>query len=368
MGGLCTTNVQTLPDPTSVLKETEIPEWVSAGGQRLFQQAAELSASDFPLFQAGRLATYEDIADPTKLSKLTEREQKGLQLLEEEGGAYRPYLERAGAIAGDIGAQRLGTEAFGTEALGTEALGTEAFGAADLERYLPIFQQTVDPALQDVSETYARQRRDLGLAAGERGAFGERSGLESAELTRGEARERGRLLSEAGRGGLEFSAAQAERDRADAARAYGLTREDVSRVYGLTREDAARSYGLTREDAARSFDLNQASRRMEGEFMERLAPQSQGLLQQEAQGLLAGGEAERQLDQASLELAYRDYVEQREYPFTAVNFALGALKGLPFETREFSMQRGGEFIQSPSVYGQTMGGLGALASAYKLLA
>jgi len=352
MGGFCTTDVKTLPDPKNVLTQTEIPEWVSTGGQRLFQQAAELSASDFPLFEAGRLATFEDIADPTKLSKLSEREQRGLQLLEEEGGVYRPFLERAGTVAGDIGAQRLAPEA-----LGTEALGTEAFGAADLERYLPIFQQTVDPALQDVSETYARQRRDLGLAAGERGAFGDRSGLESAELTRGEARERGKLVSEAGRGGLEFAAAQAERDRADAARAYGLTRED-----------ARQAYGLTREDAARSFDLNQASRRMEGEFMERLAPQSQGLLQQEAQGLLAGGEATRQLDQAALELAYRDYVEQREYPFTAVNFALGALKGLPFETREFSMQRGGEFIQSPSVYGQTMGGLGALASAYKLLA
>ena len=67
-------------------------------------------------------------------------------------------------------------------------------------------------------------------------------------------------------------------------------------------------------------------------------------------------------------MAYRDYVEQREFPFTAVNFAMGALKGLPFETREFSLQRGGQTIQSPSVYGQTMGGLGALASAYKLFA
>jgi len=92
------------------------------------------------------------------------------------------------------------------------------------------------------------------------------------------------------------------------------------------------------------------------------------LIQQEAQGLIGAGEAERMIDQQALELAYKDYVEQREFPFTAVNFALGALKGLPFETREFSMQRGGEFVPTPSVYGQTMGGLGALASAYKLLA
>ena len=67
MGGLCTTNVQTLPDPKNVLKDTELPEWISAGGQKLFQQAAELSASDFPEFQGPRIATYDAI-DPIKRS------------------------------------------------------------------------------------------------------------------------------------------------------------------------------------------------------------------------------------------------------------------------------------------------------------
>ena len=170
-------------------------------------------------------------------------------------------------------------------------------------------------------------------------------GLEGAELTRGEARERGKLLSEAGRAGLEFASGQYERDRAAAERQF-----ELNRIAGQT-----------------DFDLNQAGRRIELEAQTKLAPLAQGLVQQESQGLIASGEAQRMLDQQALDLAYRDYVEQREYPFTAVNFAIGALKGLPFETREFCMQRGGECVQTPSVYGQTMGGLGALASAYKLL-
>ena len=160
-----------------------------------------------------------------------------------------------------------------------------------------------------------------------------------------EKQERGNILSQAGRQGLEFSASQYERDR----------------------QAAERAFQLGGEERRTNFDLNQASRRMELEAQQSLAPQVQGLIQQEAQGLIGAGEAERLLDQQALEIAYRAYVEQREYPFTALNFAIGALKGLPFETREFTMQRGGEFIQSPSVYGQTMGGLGALASAYKLL-
>jgi hypothetical protein len=222
--------------------------------------------------------------------------------------------------------------------------------------------------LTDVDETYGQRRRDLGAAAGKTGAFGDRFGIESAELTRGQARERGRLQKEAGQAGLEFGAAQTERDRAEAARAFGLRTGAQERAFGLTQGARERGFGLQTGAQERAFDLNQASRNMALQAAERLAPASQGLVQQEAQGLIAAGEAERELDQQALDLAYRDYVEQREYPFTALNFALGALKGLPFETREFTMQRGGEFVQTPSVYGQTMGGLGALASAYKLLA
>jgi len=320
MGGLCTTNVQTLPDPKSVLKNTEIPEWVSTGGQKLFQQASELAQGDFPLFEGDRVSTYQDINDPNAVSKMTTREQTGLKLLEDEGDVYKPYLERAGEVASEIGKQRIDPSAFGAE---------------DAARYSDIYTSAVQPALQDVTDVYNRNRNELGAAAARAGAFGgNRQGIESAELTRGEARERGRILAEAGRGGLEFGAQQFERDRAA---------------------------------GERTFDLNQASRKLELGAQQSLAPVAQGLMQQQAQGLIGAGEAERQLDQSALEMAYRDYVEQREYPFTAVNFALGALKGLPFETREFSLQRGGEMIQSPSVYGQTMGGLGALASAYKLL-
>jgi hypothetical protein len=309
MGGLCTTDVKVLPDPKEVLKDTSIPEWVSTGGQKLFQQAAGLGESEYPVFQGARTATYEDLASPGEMSRLTGREQRGLSLLEDQSDAYKPYLERAGAVSADIGAQRL-------------------------------------------SDTYARQRRDLDAAAGRTGAFGDRRGLESAELTRGEARERGKILSEAGPRGLEFASAQFERDRS------ARERDSAARE---------RAFQMNRSSTEKAFDLEQSSRRMEMEAQERLAPVAQGLIQQEAQGLIGAGEAERALDQQALEMAYRDYVEQREYPFTALNFALGALKGLPFETREFSLQRGGQFIQSPSVYGQTMGGLGALASAYKLM-
>ena len=82
--------------------------------------------------------------------------------------------------------------------------------------------------------------------------------------------------------------------------------------------------------------------------------------------MVGAGEAERQMSQRALDTAYRDYLEQREYPFQQLNYALGALQGVPYDTREYSMQRGGQIVQTPSIYGQTLGGLGTLASLYAL--
>ncbi len=50
MGGICTTTVENLPDAKSVLTGTQIPEWVSAAGRQLYEQAAEMASSEFPQF------------------------------------------------------------------------------------------------------------------------------------------------------------------------------------------------------------------------------------------------------------------------------------------------------------------------------
>ena len=93
----------------------------------------------------------------------------------------------------------------------------------------------------------------------------------------------------------------------------------------------------------------------------------QSLKEEEAMGLISGGEARRRLDQAALDLAYADYLEQRQYPREMVNYALGVLKGVPYEQKQYSLTKGVTAqpgADSPSIYGQTIGGLGSLASAY----
>ena len=82
-----------------------------------------------------------------------------------------------------------------------------------------------------------------------------------------------------------------------------------------------------------------------------------------AKGMLTVGQARTQLRQRSLDMAYSDYLDQRQYPFEMLNVALGALKGVPYETKTYGYEMGRTYAQGGSPYGQTIGGLGAVASA-----
>ena len=97
-----------------------------------------------------------------------------------------------------------------------------------------------------------------------------------------------------------------------------------------------------------------------------MAPLIQSLQQQQAAGLISAGEARRSLDQRALDLAYADFVQQQQYPQEMLKSVLGALKGVPYDTKQYSLSQGQQYVQSPSVYGQTIGGLGSLYGAYRM--
>ena len=44
-------------------------------------------------------------------------------------------------------------------------------------------------------------------------------------------------------------------------------------------------------------------------------------------------------------MAYGDYLEQRQYPQEMLNFALGALQGVPYETRTIGLEQGQQYVQ-----------------------
>jgi hypothetical protein len=150
--------------------------------------------------------------------------------------------------------------------------------------------------------------------------------------------------------------AQAESDRA--AR-FGA--EDV--MYGRYGDQRAARFGA--QEAMRTgFETDEASRIAQMNAYQNMAPLISDLQNQAAAGLISVGEAQRQLDQRALDLAYADYLDQKEYPYEQLNFAMGALSGTPYNKINRGYNMSTAMAENPSVYGQTIAGLGSLGSAY----
>ncbi len=401
MGGFCTTTVQPLPDYSEVVTDTQLPAWVSEGGKRLFEEASSLARSPFPQYTDARIASYDG-------SKLTPEEQQAAALLSRGATSYQQYIDDAANMASGLGqgfdrtsrADLIGSPFRGmsnNQLMGNyqgasreDLIGTSPeinqFTIDQAQPFLDIYQGAQDSAVNEVQRQTELANMQNRATAARSGAFGgSRLGIQEG-LTAGEgARAAGDLRARAAQQGLQFAAQQfgqdraarleqAERDRAarfgaenllrgqfdqDRASRFGL--EDMRR--GQFEQDRAARFGA--EDAARAgFETEEASRLRATEALQGFAPLTQGLRDQAASGLFTAGQARRQLDQQALDMAYADYVEQRNYPQSQINYALGVLQGTPYDTRNISLTQGQQFIQSPSIYGQTLGGLGSLASAY----
>lgn len=317
MGGLCTASATELPSYSETVQGTTLPAFVAAGGKELYEQARELAKSEFPKFEGQRVATYGTTADGTP-QRFTDREVEGLNLLANNTG-FQDVIDDATTMAGTLGQ-------------GFE--GTGPFTADTVNQYMDTFQTSIDPAIEQLErdrQLRQNQNRADALRAGAFGGsrLGVREAMTDAEISRAGAD----LRRQAGRDALNFASQRFDADRAGA-----------------------------RAD----FETDEASRLRATETLSQLAPLTQSLTEQQASGLLTAGEAERNLDQQALDLAYQDFLAQKQFPFEMVNFALGALQGIPYETLTRQQASGNQFMQQPSIYGQTLGGLGSLASLYAL--
>jgi len=323
---MCTVSNEPLPDAKSTLAGTDIPEWVSSAGRQLYDQAAEIAAQDFPTYQGARIATYGD-----DNNKLTALEQQGIDLLAQGTEPFQGYLDDASAMASTLGQ--------GYDQASRADLIGDSFSMDSAQPYMDMYQRSVDPAIAEIRKQTQQNLMGDSAAAARAGAFGgSRQGLREAETVTEGSRLAGDARVQAGARGMEFASGRFDQERAARFEA----------------EQARRS----------GYETQEAGRLRATETLQGFAPLAQGLNEQAASGMISSGQAQRQLDQQALDMAYADYVEQRNYPQQQLNFALGALQGVPYNTRTIGLEEGTSYSQTPSIYGQTLGGLGSLASAY----
>ena len=391
MGDFCTPSYSELPSSTETVTGTEIPSWVAEAGRTAFARAAEIADSPYPVYEGQRTAMYGE--DGT--SRLTDDELQGMNILREGAESYLPYMNRAGEVADTLGAgyegmtqdELLGSPFQGAtreELLGDyqgatrEELLGDPFSLESAQPYMDIYQSSMDPAIREIEEqTSLAQNAARARASTGGGAFGSRLGIMEGVTAGKGAQAAGDLRAGAAREGLGFAAGRYDTDRAARFNAEDTlsSQADRDRSARFGADSALRGqYDTDRQarfgadvQGRDTYETNEAGRIQQMNAYQSMAPLVQDLQTQAAAGLIGAGEARRQLDQQALDLAYADYLDQKMYPQEMLNFTLGALSGTPYNTINRSYGTGSQMSANPSLFGQTVAGMGGLASAYKLM-
>ena len=321
MGGFCTPSYTELPSSKLVVEGTELPEWVAAAGREAFDVARDIAADPYPLYQGDRVAGMSD------------QEKLGYNMLDTGAEDYLPFMNRASEVANTLGT--------GYGAMTREELVGDPFSLETAQPYMDIYQSSMDPAVREIEEQTARAQNEARARASTGGGgFGSRLGIMEG-VTAGEgAQAAGDLRAGAAREGLSFATGRYDTDR------------------------EARFAADTQ--ARQGYETDEASRIQQMEAYQGMAPLIQDLQKQAAAGLITAGEAERALDQASMDIAYADFLDQKMYPQEQLNFTLGALAGTPYNSVNRSYTTGSQMSANPSLFGQALAGAGGLYSAYKM--
>ena len=391
MGSFCTPSYSELPSSNETVTGTEIPSWVAEAGRTAFARAAEIADSPYPVYEGQRTAMYG--ADGT--SRLTDDELQGMNILREGAESYLPYMNRAGEVADTLGAgyegmtqdELLGSPFQGAtreELLGDyqgatrEELLGDPFSLESAQPYMDIYQSSMDPAIREIEEQTLRAQNDARARASTGGGgFGSRLGIMEGVTAGKGMQAAGDLRAGAAREGLGFAAGRYDTDRAARFNAEDTlsSQADRDRSARFGADSALRGqYDTDRQarfgadvQGRDTYETNEAGRIQQMNAYQSMAPLVQDLQTQAAAGLIGAGEARRQLDQQALDLAYADYLDQKMYPQEMLNFTLGALSGTPYNTINRSYGTGSQMSANPSLFGQTVAGMGGLASAYKLM-
>jgi len=388
MGGSACTDPSTieLPEYGVEFGSSDLPAWVSAGGKALFDQAVGLAST-----QPGRDPDLAQFASYDG-NRLTPDEQLAAQILRDGASSYQPFLDKAEGIAGTIGqgydsASRSDLMGDAYSGMSTGELMGDYQGASREDLlgggfsldtalpYLDIYQGAQDASIRELERQTQQNQIQARANAARSGSFGgSRLGISEAMLGSEGAMGAADLRSRAAAEGLGFAADRFDTDRTARFNAEDVMRGqfDTDRAARFDREgslrseyDADRASRFAAEDSLRAgYQTDEAARVTQMQSFRDLAPLTQSLQEAAAQGLITSGEARRRLDQAAIDLANQQDLEDRNRPFEQLNFALGALQGVPYQTQNFGYRMGSTTGQGPSLFGQLLGAGGTAAAGY----
>jgi len=304
------------------------PKWMSDYTQGLIARANAAAAEPYIPYGGPRIAGF----DPAQ--------ETAFGLTEENVGAYRPYLEagQAGAAGGleAAGGMRERAQPYIDAATGkwTDPGVAESYMnpyiSGVLERQEQLAQRTLeDKFLPGLQRAFA--------GAGQLGSRGGEGSMETTGL----------------RGMQEIQEGLEAQRLASLGEHYGQAADIYGRDITSARELARVSGALDEAQAGAMYQGADVMGRM-GEAAQRM-----GLT--DAAAMEAVGAQRRGLEQGSLDLAYQDFLEQRDLPWDRLGKMSELIRGLPPSFVPRATQRtdvGPAQVYQPSPLSQIIGGYG----------
>lgn len=270
------------PKPTDqTVVQTNLPEYVQPYFERLLQRTESESKQQYQPYQGQRLQT---------------------------GGADVTNAQQMGRNIAGQGIQGLPqAQAATTAGLGRTLQGmgfqSQDFDSAAAQQYMsPYMQNVVDVQKQQAILDAQRQNAGRAAQAVQAGAFGgSRQAIQQGMAQEALSRQLGEIQASGQQQAFESAQSQFERDRS--------ARESAERLgLGAAQSAAGQSAQLAQlGQMAREGDIQAAS------LLEKIGRDVQ---------------AEKQ---AGLDLAYEDYVRQRDYPREQLQFYSSILRGIPVQ-------------------------------------
>jgi len=302
-----------------------LPKWMSDYTQGLIARANAIAAEPYQPYQGPRIASF------------TPDQQAAFDATRGAAGAYRPGLGEA---------ERLTRAAGATSPLAIASPYLARAGQTfpeNVETYMNPYIQNVlnrqeSLAQRTLTEKFLPELQDAFTSAGQFGSE--------------------RMLEMGLRGTRDIQENLEEQRLATLANAYGQAAD----IFGA---DASRMGQL----AATAGDLGTAGAEIgltAGRQMGALGEAAQQLGLRGAAGLEAIGSAQQGQTQRNLDLAYRDFLEQREYPRETADWMSAIIRGMPYSRATQVTDVGPSAVYQPSPLAQIASAVGTVKGLQNL--
>lgn len=296
---------------TSTVNQSNLPEYARPYFEDILSRSQSLGSAPYQPY------TGERIAD------LSQNQNTAINTIADNQGSYQPDFNAARAgLAGALDTAQGGPQ----QAQNTyQATGftPQQYTGANVGQYMsPYLEQSLQPQIALLNRQFDQQANRLDANAAGNGAFGGyRSGIERSQNNLNNNLALSGLVGNAYNTAFGQAANQFNTSQQQGFQAAGLNNQNQQQQAAL----GLQATGMNNQSGLGYGQLGLGA----AQGLGALGTAQQGALQSDANALLSAGTVQQNQAQTGLNQTYQDFLNQSYYPYQALNWQSGILRGVP---------------------------------------